>query len=243
MVVDAPGVAKYMSRPEVEIEREIAERRRAADNRERLSAEAETASDSQGGMTSAHRPDTARNERSGMDGTNEFRGQVVECLPQLRAFARVLTRNKERADDLVHDTLVRALAAEDKFQKGTNIKAWLLTILRNQHISDLRRRKVEVEPVDDLVDAALPTPPGQFSAVEFSELRKALMKMSVQHREVLILVAAAGLSYEDTAEVCKCAVGTVKSRLNRARVELRRLLSEQPAQNKSEDELTAAEVK
>jgi RNA polymerase sigma-70 factor (ECF subfamily) len=185
---------------------------------------------------------TAKDERTGMEGSNEFRAQVVECLPQLRAFARVLTRNRERADDLVHDTLVRALAAEDKFQKGTNIKAWLLTILRNQHISDLRRRKVEVEPVDDLVDAALPTPPGQFSAVEFGELRKALMKMSVQHREVLILVAAAGLSYEDTAEVCKCAVGTVKSRLNRARVELRRLLSEQPPQNKPDDELTNAEA-
>lgn len=163
-----------------------------------------------------------------MDGSDDFRTNIVGCLPQLRAFARVLTRNRERADDLVHDTLVRALAAEDKFQKGTNIKAWLLTILRNQHISDLRRRKVEVEPVDDLIDAALPTPPGQMSSVEFGELRKALMKMSVQHREVLILVAAAGLSYEDTAEVCKCAVGTVKSRLNRARVELRRLLSEPP---------------
>jgi len=92
-----------------------------------------------------------------------------------------------------------------------------------------------------LIDAALPSPPGQLSAVEFGELRKALMKMSVQHREVLILVAAAGLSYEDTAEVCKCAVGTVKSRLNRARVELRRLLSEQPVAVKPEDELASVE--
>ncbi len=191
------------------------------------------------------RPETsaAKNESAVANQDGDFRSQIVGCLPQLRAFARVLTRNRERADDLVHDTLVRALAAEDKFQKGTNIKAWLLTILRNQHISDLRRRKVEVEPVDDLIDAALPTPPGQISAVEFGELRKALMEMSVQHREVLILVAAAGLSYEDTAEVCKCAVGTVKSRLNRARVELRRLLSEQPAQGKSDAELTAAEAK
>lgn len=176
-----------------------------------------------------------------MNDTEDFRAQIVGCLPQLRAFARVLTRNKERADDLVHDTLVRALAAEDKFQKGTNIKAWLLTILRNQHISDLRRRKVEVEPVDDLVDAALPTPPGQLASVEFGELRKALMKMSVQHREVLILVAAAGLSYEDTAEVCKCAVGTVKSRLNRARVELRRLLAEPVPQVKAEEELVSVD--
>src|SRR5688572_30710418 len=195
-----------------------------------------------GPMSAGRDAQPATTEKAVMDGSEDFRAQIVECLPQLRAFARVLTRNRERADDLVHDTLVRALAAEDKFQKGTNIKAWLLTILRNQHISDLRRRKVEVEPVDDLVDAALPTPPGQFSAVEFGELRKALMKMSVQHREVLILVAAAGLSYEDTAEVCKCAVGTVKSRLNRARVELRRLLSEQPAPNKSEGDLAAADV-
>ena len=186
---------------------------------------------------------SAGSDKPAMDGSDDFRSSIVGCLPQLRAFARVLTRNRERADDLVHDTLVRALAAEDKFQKGTNIKAWLLTILRNQHISDLRRRKVEVEPVDDLIDAALPTPPGQVSSVEFGELRKALMKMSVQHREVLILVAAAGLSYEDTAEVCKCAVGTVKSRLNRARVELRRLLSE-PAPNapKSEKEAAPADV-
>lgn len=221
---------------------EIAGTKPVADNDSRSYPAAAAGTDLRDQTAKAQGSETAKDERTGMEASNEFRAQVVECLPQLRAFARVLTRNRERADDLVHDTLVRALAAEDKFQRGTNIKAWLLTILRNQHISDLRRRKVEVEPVDDLVDAALPTPPGQFSAVEFGELRKALMKMSVQHREVLILVAAAGLSYEDTAEVCKCAVGTVKSRLNRARVELRRLLSEQPVQNKPDDELTNADA-
>ncbi|HYE01308.1 MAG TPA: sigma-70 family RNA polymerase sigma factor [Alphaproteobacteria bacterium] len=172
---------------------------------------------------------------------HDFRSQLVECLPQLRAVARSLTGNRERADDLVHDTLLRALSAERQYQPGTNLRAWLLTILRNHYINELRRRKVEAEPVEDIADSALPTAPSQQHSVEFNEVVAALMKMSVEHREILVLVAAAGLSYEEAAEVCKCAIGTVKSRLNRARLELKRLLSQPNAT--SQRQPSAAEVR
>lgn len=168
---------------------------------------------------------TSAPHQSGQANEGDFRTQIVAYLPRLRAFARVLTRNADQADDLVHDTLLRALRAEATYQMGTNINAWLLTILRNQHISNLRRRRFEAAPIDDLPDAALATPAGQIPAMEILELREALAKMSAEHRETLLLVGAAGLSYEEAASVCKCAVGTVKSRVNRARTELRRLMS------------------
>ncbi len=155
---------------------------------------------------------------------SDFRTDVVGCLPQLRAFARVLTGNRDRADDLVNDTILRALGAEHQFKPGTNLRAWLFTILRNQHISEFRRRRLEAGSVDDLPEALLTTPAVQQSMVEFNEVRKLLLQMPVKFREALILVAGAGLSYEEAAAICECAVGTVKSRVNRARAELQNLM-------------------
>ncbi|MCC7274187.1 MAG: sigma-70 family RNA polymerase sigma factor [Alphaproteobacteria bacterium] len=152
----------------------------------------------------------------------DFREGLLLCLPQLRAFARVLTGMRDRADDLVQDALTRALAAEGRFEGGTNLRAWLMTILRNQWISDLRsaqrRRREALTP--DI--AALPA--AQLPSVELAELGAAMEKLSVSHKEVLLLVAAAGLDHEEAAQVCGCAVGTIKSRLNRARTHLRAVL-------------------
>ena len=150
---------------------------------------------------------------------------MLKVMPRLLAFARVLTRNREAAEDLVQDTIVRALRAQQSFEPGSNMLAWLCTILRNQHISGLRRKRHDAMPIDDLPDSAASIGANQVDVVEMSEIRRALLKLSPEHREVLVMVAAAGLSYAEAAEICGCAVGTVKSRVNRARNELRRLLS------------------
>ena len=156
--------------------------------------------------------------------TYDLRADMLQHLPHLRAFARTLTGNRERADDLVQDTIIRALNAEEQFVAGTNLKAWLMTILRNHYINGLRRMRLEGDSIEQVPDSAFATPAVQDNKMELQEVSAALMKMSPEHREVLVLISASGLSYEETASVCGCAVGTVKSRLNRARQELRRLV-------------------
>lgn len=153
-----------------------------------------------------------------------FRERMVEYLPHLRAVARSLTGRREWADDLVHDTILRALSAEAQFQPGTNLKAWLLTILRNHYINNVRRRRFEVEPMGEIPDSALPVDPTQDTTIEVNEVSRALQTLAVEHREILVLISAAGMSYEEAAEVCGVAVGTIKSRLNRARNELKKAL-------------------
>lgn len=157
---------------------------------------------------------------------SEFRRELVSHLPHLRAVARALTGQRDRADDLVNDTVLKALSAERQFEPGTHLKAWLITILRNHYINGLRRNRIEVETIGEIPEAALPSAPNQENVVEVSEIAAALQLMSIEHREILVLVSAAGLSYEEAAEVCGCAVGTIKSRLNRARSELKRVLAE-----------------
>jgi RNA polymerase sigma-70 factor (ECF subfamily) len=155
----------------------------------------------------------------------DFRTELVSHLPHLRAVARALTGHRDRADDLVNDTVLKALSAEAQFQPGTYLKAWLMTILRNHYINGLRRTRIEVETIGEIPEAALPSAPNQEHVVEVNEVANALQRMSVEHREILVLVSAAGLSYEEASEVCGCAVGTIKSRLNRARNELKRVLA------------------
>jgi len=157
---------------------------------------------------------------------SEFRRELVTHLPHLRAVARALTGQRDRADDLVNDTVLKALSAERQFEPGTHLKAWLITILRNHYINGLRRNRIEVETIGEIPDSALPSAPNQENVVEVSEIAAALQLMSIEHREILVLVSAAGLSYEEAADVCGCAVGTIKSRLNRARSELKRVLAE-----------------
>lgn len=155
----------------------------------------------------------------------ELRDALLGAVPSLRAFGISLCGNVDRADDLVQDTLVRALSHIDSFEKGTNLNAWLFTILRNLFHSEYRKRRREVEDADGVYSAKLATQPDQHSRLDFSDFREALAQLPPDQREALLLVGASGFSYEEAADICGCAVGTIKSRVNRARVRLSALLS------------------
>ena len=154
-----------------------------------------------------------------------IRDQVLSTVPSLRAFAISLCGNIDRADDLVQETLLRALANIDSFQPGSNLPAWLFTILRNLFRSDYRKRRREVEDAEGNYAKTLKTQPAQNAHLEFEEFRVALDKLPQDQREALILVGASGFSYEDAAAICGCAVGTIKSRVNRARKRLAELMA------------------
>ena len=156
--------------------------------------------------------------------TDALRDDILATVPSLRAFAISLSGNPDRADDLVQETLLRALANIDSFEPGSNLSAWLFTILRNLFRSDYRKRRREVEDADGNYAKTLKTQPSQSAHLEFEEFRAALDKLPQDQREALILVGASGFSYEDAATICGCAVGTIKSRVNRARRRLAVLL-------------------
>ncbi len=153
-----------------------------------------------------------------------IRDQVLATVPSLRAFAISLCGNIDRADDLVQETLSRALAHIGSFEPGTNMPAWLITILRNQFREEYRKRQREVEDVDGSYAETLVSQPEQTGRVEFEELRAALAKLPIEQREAVILVGASDLSYDDAAAVCGCAAGTIKSRVHRGRARLADLL-------------------
>jgi RNA polymerase sigma-70 factor (ECF subfamily) len=159
-----------------------------------------------------------------MQAPANFKAELIELLPSLRAFARSLARNPAQADDLVQDTLVKALANVERFEPGTNLRAWLFTILRNHYYSQLRKAKREVEDVEGRYAARLATRPEQDGSVDLDDFKVAFAQLAPDHREVLTLVGASGCSYEEAAQICECAVGTIKSRVNRARKKLTELL-------------------
>jgi len=154
----------------------------------------------------------------------EIRKAMLAALPHLRAFSISLTGNVERADDLVQDTVVRALGFIDRFEPGTNLQAWMFTILRNQFHSAYRKRKREVEDVDGLFAAKLTSIPDQDAHLEFDDFAEALATISPDQREAILLVGAEGFTYEEAAAICNTKVGTIKSRVNRARTRLAELL-------------------
>lgn len=159
-----------------------------------------------------------------------LRDQIVACLPNLRAFARSIANNPSRADDLVQDTIVKALVNLDKFREGTNLVAWLFTILRNHYYTELRNRRREVEDADGAHAARLVSQPGQLARLEMRDFQSALGELPYEQREALILVGGSGFSYEEAAEICGCAVGTIKSRVNRARARLNEVLDPEGAE-------------
>jgi RNA polymerase sigma-70 factor, ECF subfamily len=150
---------------------------------------------------------------------------MLEAVPSLRAFAISLCGNVDRADDLVQETLLRAWGNMSSFQPGTNMSAWLFTILRNLFRSEYRKRRREVEDVDGSYAETLTSLPEQNGRLEIVEFRDALTLLPSEQRESLILVGASGFSYEEAAQICGCAVGTIKSRVNRARSRLAEILS------------------
>jgi RNA polymerase sigma-70 factor (ECF subfamily) len=150
---------------------------------------------------------------------------LLAVIPNLRAFAVSLCGNLDRADDLVQETLVKAWSNLDSFVEGTNLRAWLFTILRNIYYSEYRKRRREVADPEGTIAARLATMPAQDGHMDLLDFREALQKLPMDQREALILIGASGLSYEEAAGVCGCAVGTMKSRVNRARSRLVDLLA------------------
>jgi RNA polymerase sigma-70 factor (ECF subfamily) len=171
---------------------------------------------------------------------NSIRDSVLAAVPSLRAFAISLCGNVDRADDLVQETLLRALANINSFQPGTNMSAWLFTILRNHFRSEYRKRRREVEDGDGSYAETLRSHPEQTGRVEFEEFREALSKLPNDQREALVLVGASGFSYEEAAKICGCAVGTIKSRVNRARTRLAEIMAIESVDDFGPDRTTRA---
>lgn len=145
-------------------------------------------------------------------------------LPSLRAFAMSLTGKHDRADDLVQETLMKAWSAFGSFTEGTSLRAWLFTIMRNSFYSTHRKQRREVQDVDGMAAARMISTPAQHGHLDLADFREALDQLVPDQREALILIGASGFSYEEAAEICGCAVGTVKSRVNRARQRLIEIL-------------------
>jgi len=164
-----------------------------------------------------------------MVANDPFLDQVTALLPALRAFGRSLCGDPARADDLVQDTVLKAWTNRGQFQSGSNLKAWLFTILRNCYYSELRHRKFEVEDPEGVCAAQLSVAPIHDARLHLRDLNRALQELPHDQREALVLVCATGLSYEEAADVCQVAVGTIKSRIARARDRLVDLLGEDAA--------------
>lgn len=156
---------------------------------------------------------------------SSLRDDLVAAIPNMRAFAISLCGNRDHADDLVQEALVKAWNHLSSFQEGTNLKAWLFTILRNAYFSELRKTKREVADSDGQLAARLSVPPEQQGHLDLIDLNRALGQLPPDQREALVLVGAEGFSYEDAATISDCAVGTVKSRVNRARTRLAELMA------------------
>jgi RNA polymerase sigma-70 factor (ECF subfamily) len=166
-------------------------------------------------------------ESSSTDEGAGFKSELLSLIPFLRAFARSLCGNQDAADDLAQETLVKAWQSRATFDPGTNLKAWLFTILRNQFYSD-RRRAWRQTPWDQEAAERLPgTNQDQSWSADLSDTARALRNLPDEQREALILVGAGGFSYAEAAAICHCAVGTVKSRVARARKALMEILEGQ----------------
>ncbi len=153
-----------------------------------------------------------------------FRDHLVAAIPGLRAFGMSLTGRSDRADDLVQETLMKAWHHQDSFQAGTNLKAWLYTILRNEFYTQLRKRRREVEDANGAYSSKVASPGEQDGHLDMADLKIALAQLPEDQREAIILVGASGFSYQEAAEISGVAVGTVKSRVSRAREKLGALL-------------------
>jgi RNA polymerase sigma-70 factor (ECF subfamily) len=169
----------------------------------------------------------ANTEESETELARDLTDEFLAVLPSLQGYARSLTRNVDAAEDLVQDTLMRAWSSQHQFIAGTNFRAWIFTIMRHRFVDVCRRNRGCFIPVDDLTDhPRLSSMPAQDSMIELEEVANAFWRVSPPHREILTLVCALGLEYEEAAEVIGCATGTVRSRLSRARDALQEKLDQ-----------------
>jgi len=156
----------------------------------------------------------------------EFKRELTEVIPHLRAFARGLCGRADMADDLVQEALLKAWAARERFEPGTSMRAWTFVILRNAYLTDMRRNRFRGEYDENVAERILTHPADQEEPLHLSDLHRALLTLPPERREALLLVGAGGFSYEEAAEICGCAVGTIKSRVGRARAALSKMLEE-----------------
>jgi len=154
---------------------------------------------------------------------DDIRQLIAAEIPRLRRYARALLRDKDGADDLVQDTVLRALQKSDLYQRGTNLRAWLFTMMHNQYVNSVRRsvrsgKWIRMEAV------VLASPATQFTSLELRDLEGAIARLAPEQRETLLLIGLEGMKYEEVAQICDVPIGTVRSRLSRAREELRRTM-------------------
>lgn len=174
---------------------------------------------------------------------NQFKREMLNVVPHLRAFARGLCGRADFADDLVQETLLKAWAAQARFEPGTSMRAWTFVILRNVYLSELRRNRFRGDYDETQAERILTAPAGQESPLHLGDLHRALMTLPPERREALLLVGAGGFSYEEAADICGCAVGTIKSRVGRARAALAAMIEDGSLPKRSsEDGVAHAEI-
>ncbi len=163
--------------------------------------------------------------------TESISDELLEHVSHLRAFAISLCGDRDQGDDLVQETLMKAITNIDSFKPGTNMRSWLFTILRNTYFTQLRRARHEVRDADGAMAESLRSEPPQEPHLEWQDFERALALLNEEQREALILIGAAGFSYDEAAEIAGCSSGTVKSRVNRARNKLSQMLAAEPGQS------------
>ncbi len=165
-----------------------------------------------------------------------FKRELEEVIPHLRAFARGLCGRPDMADDLVQEALMKAWAAQERFEPGTSMRAWTFVILRNAYLTDMRRNRFRGEYDEGVAERILTAPASQEEPLHLSDMHRALLTLPAERREALLLVGAGGFSYEEAAEICGCAIGTIKSRVGRARSALAEMLEEGSIPQRSTDD-------
>ena len=166
----------------------------------------------------------------------DFKRELTEVVPHLRAFARGLCGRPDMADDLVQEALMKAWAAQERFQPGTSLRAWTFVILRNAYLTDMRRNRFRGEYDEGVAEKILNAPAGQEEPIHLADMHRALLTLPPERREALLLVGAGGFSYEEAAEICGCAVGTIKTRVGRARAALSGMLEDGDIPQRSVDD-------
>lgn len=174
-----------------------------------------------------------------IDNSAEFKRELTAVIPHLRAFARGLCGRPDMADDLVQEAMLKAWAARDRFEPGTSMRAWTFVILRNAYLTDMRRNRFRGDYDETAAEKVLTAPAGQEEPLHLSDMHRALLTLAPERREALLLVGAGGFSYEEAAKICDCAVGTIKSRVGRARATITEMLEEDTVPQRSNNDASA----
>lgn len=174
--------------------------------------------------------------------TADFKRELTAVIPHLRAFARGLCGRPDMADDLVQEALLKAWAAQSRFEPGTSMRAWTFVILRNAYLTDMRRNRFRADYDETVAERILVAPAAQEGPLHLSDMHRALMQLPPERREALLLVGAGGFSYEEAAQICDCAVGTIKSRVGRARATLAAMIESGSLPRRSTDDAVAQDA-